>query len=103
MCPYTSELAYLRFSHYLKYFFRGRCEKIVIFVFLASLQTPADLAHLQGKHEAVKVLKDYAEVCDEGCLLNFPFTQSVALYLVLITSFLSHNSHQVNIKEPACD
>ena len=41
---------------------------------LPSLQTPEDRARSEGKHEAVKVLKEYAEVCGsvmmKGCVLN---------------------------------
>ena len=63
---------------------------------LASLQTPEDLA-CSGKHEAVKVLKEYAEVCGsvvmKGCVLNLDaflsHSQSIALCLMLITHFLS--------------
>ena len=89
---------------------------------LASLQTPEDVAHSNGKCEAVKVLKGYAEVCGsvvmKGCVLNLnaflSHFQSFALCLVLITYSLSlfHSSsfalelyfiQQVDIKEPACD
>ena len=67
------------------------------FAFVTSLQTPVDVACSEGNHEAVKVLKEYAEVCGsevkKGCVLNLdaflPHSQSNALYLMLITCSLS--------------
>ena len=68
--------------------------------FLSSLfflQTPEDSACSNGKNEAVRVLKEYAEVCEsvmmKDCMLKFnafiSHFQSFALCLVLITYFLS--------------
>ena len=95
----------------LRHYFRARCDQtkgfscylssyLIIYHFLsslASLQTPEDVACSRGKHEAVKVLKGYAEVCGsmvmKGCVLNLDVFlshfQSFALCLVLITYSLS--------------
>ena len=64
---------------------------------LPSLQTPEDYARSHGKHEAVKILKEYAEVCGsvvmKGCVWNldaFLFqSQCFSFSLVLITRSLS--------------
>ena len=59
---------------------------------LSSLQTPEVLARSSGKHEAVKVLKEYAEVwwkavCWLGWIsLSF---KAFSLCLIFITHFLS--------------
>ena len=51
------------------------------------LQTPEYYAHSLGKHETVKVLQEYAEVCGsvvmKGCVLNLHFLshhESVILF-----------------------
>ena len=63
---------------------------------LASLQTPEDKARSEGKHETVKVLKEYAEVWSvemQGCMLNLDAFLShsliVAISHLLITLSLS--------------
>ena len=73
---------------------------LIVFYFhvhFASLQAPEDVAHSYGKQDAVKVLKEYADVCGsvvmKGCVLNLnaflSHFQSFALCLVLITYSLS--------------
>ena len=82
---------------------------LIIYHFLPSLatfQTPEDSAHSNGKHEAVKVIKEYAEVCGSvvmkvyvlnlDAFLSHP--QRISLCLVLIThfSFSLSLSHYIN-------
>ena len=64
---------------------------------LSSFQIPEDLAHSQGMHETVKVLKEYAEVSEsvvrKGCVLNLDAVLSLLL-LALCLKPLAHSYSQ---------
>ena len=56
---------------------------------LPSLQTPEDLASSNGKHEAVKVLKEYAEVCGSVVMKGYVLSLEY-ISLALSKNLVSH-------------